>query len=67
MYNHIVVVFNATLGTVNFQDDQLKGLNLHLHPLQMLSPDGQTKASSLNDATGTATVNGLTTAVFVAQ
>ncbi len=67
LYNHIVVVFNATLDTINFQNDQLMGLNLQLHPLQILSPDGQTRASSLNDATGTATVSGLTTAVFVAQ
>ncbi len=67
IYNHIVVVFNATLGNVNFQDDQLKGLNLRLHPLQMLSPDAQTRASSLSNTTGTATVSGLTTAVFVAQ
>jgi len=66
-YNHIVVVVNATLDTVNFQNDQLKGLNLHLHPLQALSPDPQTKASSLNSTLGTATVSGLTTAVFVAQ
>ena len=66
-YSHIVVIFNATLGTVNFQDDQLKGLDLHLHPLQMLSPDTETRASSLKNTTGTATVNGLTTAVFVAQ
>ncbi len=67
IYNHIVVVFNATLGTVNFQNDRLKGLNLHLHPLQVLSPDTETRASSLNNSTGTATVSGLTTAVFVAQ
>ena len=67
IYNHIVVVFNATLGVVNFQDNRLKGLNLHLHPLQTLSPDAQTRASSLDNTTGTATVTGLTTAVFVAQ
>jgi len=66
-YNYIVVVFNGTLGVINFQSDQLKGLGLRLHPLQSLSADEQTRASSLNDATGTATVNGLTTAVFVAQ
>jgi pullulanase len=67
VYSHIVVVFNATLGAVTFQNDQLKGLHLHLHPLQILSPDEQTRTSAVNDATGTATVNGLTTAVFVAQ
>ncbi len=67
IYNHVVVVFNATLATVNFQNDRLKGLGLHLHPLQMLSPDPETRPSSLNNTTGTATVDGLTTAVFVSQ
>jgi pullulanase len=67
VYNHIVVVFNATLGTVNFQNDQLKGLNLALHPLQSLSPDPATQSSTVNNTTGTVTVDGLTTAVFVAQ
>jgi pullulanase len=67
VYNHIVVVFNATLSAVNFQDNRLKGLNLALHPLQALSPDAQMKASSVNNATGTLTVDGLTTAVFVSQ
>jgi len=60
-------VFNATLNTINFQNDELKGLGLQLHPLEALSPDEQTRASSVNNATGTTTVNGLTTAVFVAQ
>jgi len=67
MYNHLVVVFNGTLGAIDFQNDQLKGLGLHLHPLQELSSDPETRASSLNNTTGTATVDGLTTAVFVAQ
>jgi pullulanase len=67
VYRHIVVVFNATLNTVNFENDQLKGLGLQLHPWQVLSPDPETRASWFNNATGTATVNGLTTAVFVAQ
>ncbi|MDQ2776696.1 MAG: pullulanase-type alpha-1,6-glucosidase [Acidobacteriota bacterium] len=67
IYRHVVVVFNATLGTVNFQSDRLKGLNLRLHPLQAISADAQTRASSVNDDTGTVTVNGLTTAVFVAR
>ena len=66
-YKHIVVVFNATLGTVNFEDSQLKGLNLALHPLQTLSSDPATQASTVNNTTGTVTVDSLTTAVFVAQ
>ena len=67
IYNHIVVVFNATLNPVSYQDSQLQSLGLQLHPLQMLSPDSDTRASTVNDSTGTATVNGLTTAVFVAR
>ncbi len=66
-YNHIVVVFNSTLNTINFQDDQLKSLDLSLHPLETLSTDAETKLSSANKTTGTLTVSGLTTAVFVAQ
>ncbi len=64
-YRHIVVVFNGTLGTVNFQDNQLKNLSLTLDPFQTLSPDAQTRASAVNNSTGTLTVDGLTTAVFV--
>ena len=66
-YSHIVVVFNSTLNTVNFQDDQLKNLDLSLHPLEMLSADATAKLSSANNTTGTLTVGGLTTAVFVTQ
>lgn len=66
-YSHVVVVFNGTLDTIHFQDDQLKSLGLALHPLQASSSDAQTKSSALDDTTGTATVAGLTTAVFVAQ
>ncbi len=66
-YQSIVVVFNATINIVHFQDDQLKALGLSLHPLQLLFGDPQTKASTVDSNTGTATVNALTTAVFVAQ
>ena len=31
-YNHIVVVFNATLNTIHFQNDQLKGKGLFYIP-----------------------------------
>ncbi len=66
-YTHIIVVFNGTLNTVNFQHSQLQGLGLTLHPQQMLSSDPATASSSVNDGTGTVTVAGLTTAVFVSQ
>ncbi len=66
-YNHVVVVFNATLGTINFQNNELKGLRLALHPVQARSSDVATRASSVNNGTGTVTVSGLTTAVFVSR
>lgn len=66
-YGHIVVVFNATLKTVKFQSSQLQGIPLTLHPQQLLSADPLTRNSSFDQTTGTASVAGLTTAVFVAQ
>jgi pullulanase len=66
-YDHIVVVFNATLSSINFQSDELKNLGLHLHPLELQSSDSATRASRVNGKTGTATVEALTTAVFVSM
>jgi pullulanase len=65
-YGHIVVVFNATLNPVSFQDDQLRGLGLQLHPEEARSSDAATASSSVNNRTGTIQVPGLSTAVFVA-
>ncbi len=64
-YTHIVVVFNGTLNTVNFRNAQLQGLGLSLHPQETLSSDSATSSSTVNNASGTVTVAGLTTAVFV--
>jgi len=64
---HILVLFNATTGTINFQDNSLKGLSLRLHPIQAGSADAATRQSSFNGTTGTATVPALTTAVFVSR
>jgi pullulanase len=66
-YSHIVVVFNATAATINFQNDQLKGLGLRLHPLQEESSDADTRASWFDNGSGTVTVKALTTAVFVSS
>ena len=66
-YNHIVVVFNATLNTINFQSDELKDLGLQLDPLQLQSSDSATRASSVDGNTGTVTAKALTTAVFVSR
>ena len=65
-YKHIVVVFNATNASVTFTDTRLKGLNLHLHPVQQFSSDPATSQSAFNSGLGTVTVPALTTAVFVA-
>jgi pullulanase len=66
-YKHILVVFNGTNGKVNFSDASLKGLALSLHPYQRSAADPIARQSSFNSGQGTATVPGLTTAVFVAE
>ena len=66
-YKHIVVVFNATNQQVAFSGGQLQGLQLHLHPIQQHSSDASTRQSTFDPKTGTATVAGLTTAVFVSE
>jgi pullulanase len=64
-YHQVVVVINATLNPISFQNDQLRGLGLYLHPEEARSTDPTTASSSINDKTGTVLVPGLTTAVFV--
>jgi hypothetical protein len=64
-YRHVVVVFNATNATVTFTDSRLQGLGLSLHPVQRSSADPITRESTFNSKAGSATVPGLTTAVFV--
>jgi len=64
-YQHIVVVFNATNATVTFTNGSLQGLGLRLHPVQRNSSDPITRESTFNSKTGSVTVPGLTTAVFV--
>jgi pullulanase len=64
-YRHLVVVFNATNATVTFTDSRLQGLGLSLHPVQRSSADPITRESTFNSKAGSATVPGLTTAVFV--
>jgi pullulanase len=66
-HSQLLVVFNATTSTVNFQDASLKGLRLQLHPIQARSADTTVRQSSFNGQTGTAAVPALTTAVFVAR
>ena len=67
MYQHILVVFNATNTQVNFTNSGLQGIPFHLHMVQKQSSDPATRQSSFNLKTGTATVPALTTAVFVSE
>jgi pullulanase len=66
-YTTILVVFNATNQQVTFTDGSLAGLHLRLHPVQRSSSDPLTRQSSFNSKAGSATVAGLTTAVFVSE
>jgi pullulanase len=66
-YTNIIVVFNATNQQVTFTDGSLAGLHLRLHPVQRGSSDPLTRQSSFNSKSGSTTVAGLTTAVFVSE
>jgi pullulanase len=62
----IVVVFNGSTQSQTFQNDALKNLNLQLHPVLRQSSDRVVK-QSIYVGSGSVTVPGLTTAVFVSQ
>jgi len=66
-YKHVVVIFNATNEQLTFTDGSLKGLRLHLHPVQQHSNDVLTRQSTFDSKEGAATIAGLTTAVFVSK
>jgi pullulanase len=66
-FAHIVVVFNANTTAKQFQSNQLTGLNLGLHAVQLSSSDSTVRQSSFDSNTGTVTVPALTTAVFVTE
>ena len=61
----IVVVFNAAPETRIWTNRDLRRIDLGLHPLQRHSADRIVRRSSYDFATGTFTVPGRTTAVFV--
>ncbi len=64
-YSVIVVLFNANPDTVEFTVDGLVGSALELHPVQQASSDATVMLSGYDAGTGTFSVPGLTTAVFV--
>lgn len=64
-YDRIVVLFNAAPGEVTFAIPEDAGLQFALHPVLAASADPVVQTSSYDAATGTFTVPGRTTAVFV--
>jgi pullulanase len=66
-YSHVVVIFNATRESLTFADGSLQDLRLQLHPVQRRSDDVLTRQSSFDSKQGAATVEALTTAVFVSE
>lgn len=61
----IVVLFNATPDEISFTVDDLAGMGFELHPIQAVSADPVVQTASFNADSGTFTVPGRTTAVFV--
>ena len=64
-YDLLVFVFNARMDSITYSDASLAGLALTLHPIQSASVDERTRSASYDPASGTVTVPGRTTAVFV--
>ena len=66
-YKHIVVFFNARSAQTSFHDVRLRGMRLHLHPVQQNSNDSVIRRSNFDASTGTANIPALTTSVFVSE
>jgi pullulanase-type alpha-1,6-glucosidase len=64
-YDLLVILFNARKDAVEYTDSSMTDLSLALHPLQAESVDERVRESSYDPATGTFSVPGRTTAVFV--
>ncbi|WOX04558.1 pullulanase-type alpha-1,6-glucosidase [Microbulbifer pacificus] len=64
-YQRIVVLFNGDKETVTFSSEALAGAKLKLHPLQRNSADSALQNTAFDHDTGTFTLPGRSTAVFV--
>ncbi|WP_428820220.1 pullulanase-type alpha-1,6-glucosidase [Microbulbifer sp. MCCC 1A16149] len=64
-YGRIVVLFNGDKETVTFTDDTLIGSHLKLHPMQRHSADHELRFADFDRESGTFTLPGRTSAVFV--
>ncbi len=66
-HSRVVVIFNATSQTRNFNLPDFQDVPLTLHPLQKASADPVVRASSFNRTLGAFSVPGRTAAVFWAN
>jgi pullulanase len=64
-YETIVVLFNSNPGEITFEYADLAGSEVELHPVLADGSDEVVKAAAFDGETGTFTVPGITTAVFV--
>jgi pullulanase/glycogen debranching enzyme len=64
-YNDILVLFNANKDALTFTDSGFNGQEYNLHPIQQNSVDPVVGTSVFDSATGSFTIPGRTTAVFV--
>jgi pullulanase len=65
-YSRVVVLFNVDKAAKTIVIDQLKGRALALHPVQLASTaDARAKTATVDNATGTFSIPGRTTVVFV--
>lgn len=64
-YEMVVTLFNASPDEVSFTEADLVGVGLELHPVFANSHDPMVQSSAFDAETGTFTIPGRTTAVFV--
>jgi pullulanase len=64
-YDQVVVAFNTAPFPVTFRSEQLKGVDLRLHPVQMESTDPVVRKARFTRDAGAIVVPGRTAAVFV--
>ncbi|MBC7871142.1 MAG: DUF3372 domain-containing protein, partial [Chitinophagaceae bacterium] len=64
-YALVVALFNASPDEITFTQADLVGMGLTLHPVQVSSHDPIVQGAAFDPETGTFTIPGRTTAVFV--
>jgi pullulanase/glycogen debranching enzyme len=64
-FTRVIVLFNAAPSEVTFTEPALRGLRLALHPIQAAGSDPLVKRARYDAASGTFTIPGRTTVVFV--